>query len=137
MKRILLAVLIVLALTGCMTLAVAVAVAPPARSVFLGERAVDFKADHDVIGVGRYNGTFRALWFQVEKNDVELFDVVVVYGNGERESFDTRLIFREGSRSRLLDLQGGRRIIRSIQFAYRTVGTWAEGRARVVVYGVR
>ena len=133
MKRILFLAAVALSVTSCMTGPLVI----PPGSVPLGERTVNFKADHDVIGVGAYSGTFRSLFFVVEKNDVELFNVVVVYGNGERERFDTRLVFQEGSRSRVLDLRGGKRIIRSIQFTYRTIGTWADGRARVVVYGVR
>jgi hypothetical protein len=73
----------------------------------------------------------------VENNDVELFNLVVVYGNGERERIDTRLIFREGSRSRVIDLEGGKRRIRNVQFTYKTVGSWRDGRARVVLYGMR
>ena len=112
-------------------------VSPPPRSVLLGERVVEFKADHDVVEVGRYEGTFHSLRIAVEKNDVELFNVVVVYGNGERERFDTRLVFEEGSRSRALPLAGGERRLREIEFTYKTVGRWANGRARVLVYGVR
>jgi hypothetical protein len=48
-----------------------------------------------------------------------------------------RLIFNEGSRSRLIDLNGRERRINSIQFTYRTLGSWQEGKARVVVYGVK
>ena len=139
MKKILFLAAVALLMTSCIGAPVPVPVAAvaPSGSVRLGERTVSFKADHDVIGVGAYTGTFRSLYFVVEKNDVELFNLVVVYGNGEREKFDTRLVFREGSRSRVLDLRGGKRIIKSIQFTYRTVGTWADGRARVVVYGVK
>jgi hypothetical protein len=139
MKRILFLAAAALAMTSCLAVPVPIPVgaAAPSSSVFLGERTVNFKADHDVIGVGTYQGTFRSLYFVVEKNDVELFNVVVVYGNGDREKFDTRLVFREGSRSRTLDLRGGKRIIKSIQFTYRTVGTWADGKARVAVYGVK
>jgi hypothetical protein len=137
MKKILFLAAAALAMMSCVTAPVPVGIHAPANSVLLGERMVNFKADHDVIGAGAYSGVFRSLYFAVEKNDVELFNVVVVYGNGEREKFDTRLIFREGSRSRVLDFHGGKRIIKSIQFTYRTVGTWAEGRARVVVYGIR
>jgi hypothetical protein len=118
--------------SACMTV-----VAQPEGSVMLGERMVDFRADHDVISVGNYEGFFRAISFQVEKNDIELFNLVVVYGNGEREKIGTRLVFHEGSRSRVVDLPGGKRRIKSIQFTYKTVGTWAEGRARVLVYGVK
>ena len=133
MKKILFLVAMALSVTSCVTVGVLV----PSGAVPLGERAVNFKSDHDVIEVGAYQGAFRSLSFVVEKNDIELFNVVIVYGNGEREKFDTRLHFREGSRSRVLDFHGGKRIIKSIQFTYRTVGTWAEGKARVAVYGIR
>jgi hypothetical protein len=109
----------------------------PNDSVLLGEQDVDFKVDHDKINVRGYEGSFRSLFFLVEKNDIELFDLVVVFENGDRQRIDTRLVFNEGSRSRLIDLNGGERRIKSIQFTYRTVGTWAEGKARVAVYGVK
>jgi hypothetical protein len=118
-------------------LASCMSVSPPSQRVLLGERMVAFKADHDVVEVGRYEGTFRSLVVSVEKNDVELFNLVVVFGNGDREKFDTRLVFREGSRSRVLQFAGGQRRIRAIEFTYKTVGTWTDGRAHVLVYGVR
>jgi len=109
----------------------------PANAVRLGERAVDFHADHDVIPVGAYDGWFKDIMFWVERNNVELFNLVVTYGNGEREKIATRLVFDEGTRSRVIHLEGGKRRIRNIAFTYRTVGTWLQGRARVVVYGIR
>jgi hypothetical protein len=126
-------------LASCMTVAV-----PPGSKggpspdrVLLGERVVAFKADHDVIQVRRYEGNFRSLVVVVEKNDIELYNVVVVYGNGERDKFKTRYVFRGGSRSRDLQFEGGQRRIRAIEFTYKTVGDWQDGRARVLVYGVR
>ncbi len=109
----------------------------PAKAVALGERTVAFKADRDVITVRGYEGRFKSLFFVVEDNDIELFDLVVTFINGEKDSFATRLVFREGSRSRSIVLHGGERRIRSLEFRYRTVGSWTEGRARVVVYGLR
>jgi hypothetical protein len=121
-------------LVSCMTVAVPGA---PAERVLLGERVVAFRGDHDAVPVGRYEGKFRSMVVVVEKNDIELFNVVVVYGNGEREKFDTRMVFREGSRSRDLRFAGGERKIRAIEFTYKTAGNWQDGRARVLVYGVR
>lgn len=111
--------------------------APPRDSVMLGEQEVDFKVDHDTIAVRDYQGSFGSLFFVVEKNDIELFNLVIDFGNGEKQSVNTRLVFNEGSRSRLIDLNGRDRRIKSIQFTYKTVGTWQEGKARVVVYGVK
>ena len=109
---------------------------PPSESVLLGDQEVDFKVDRDKIEVRRYEGSFRSLFFLVEKNDIEIFNLVIVFENGERQNIDTRLIFNEGSRSRMIDLNGGERRIKSIQFTYKTVGAREEGKARVAVYGV-
>ncbi|MGA2477879.1 MAG: hypothetical protein ABSG63_03895 [Spirochaetia bacterium] len=131
MKKMLVLAALAFSLAACVT------VMQPQGSEVLGERTVDFRVDHDQISVGNYEGFFRFLNFQVEKNDVEIFNIVVVYGNGEREKIDTRLVFREGSRSQVVDLDGGRRRIKSIEFTYRTVGERHEGKARVVVFGLR
>jgi hypothetical protein len=109
----------------------------PRDSVILGERRVDFHADHDVIRVGAYEGWFRDIGFFVERNNIEIFNVEITYGDGQRQRIETRLIFDEGTRSRLIHLEGERRRIRSISFTFKTVGNWFEGRARVVVFGVK
>lgn len=111
--------------------------AAPRDAVLLGERAVDFRATRDVITVGRYDGSFRSLAFEVEKNNIEIFNIVVTYEDGQRERLDTRLVFDAGTRSRMIGLEGGRRRIRTIEFEFRTVGSWLEGRARVRVFGIR
>jgi len=121
-----------LLISSCMT-----GPAVPRDAVVLGERTVPFKGDHDVIQVGGYEGFFKSLFFVVEKNDVQIFNLVVTYGNGEKERFDTRLSFSADSRSRSLPFDGGKRRIRSIAFTYKTSGNWVDGRARVIVYGVR
>jgi len=132
MRKLILLAVVAVSMASCMT-------APPAPkdNVLLGERVVNFKADHDTIAVGNYEGSFRSLFFKVEKNDVELFNLVIIYGNGDKQRLETRLIFKEGSRSRLIDFSGGKRRIKTIQFTYKTVGNWEDGRARVVVYGVK
>ena len=109
----------------------------PKNAVRLGERVVDFHADHDVIPVGVYEGWFKDIVVWVERNDLEMFNLTVTYGDGQREKFGTRLIFDAGTRSRVLHLAGGKRMIRNIAFSFKTVGRWTEGRARVVVYGIK
>ena len=109
----------------------------PANGVVLGERTVSYRTERDVIPVGDYKGSFKDIVFWVERNNIELFNLVVTYGDGQREKIETRLVFDEGTRSRIIHLEGFRRHIRSVAFQYRTVGNWLEGRARVVVYGIR
>lgn len=102
----------------------------------LGMRPVDFRVDHDAItAVGE--GAFRAIRIDVEGGDLEMFDVKVSFGNGETFSPSTRLYFREGTRSRVIDLPGDARIIRRIDFFYRSALFGAPGRAIVHVYGRR
>ena len=109
----------------------------PRDSVVLGERMVDFHADHDVIPVGDYQGWFKDIGFWVERNNIEIFNLEVTYGDGQKKRFETRLVFDARSRSRLIHLEGERRRIQSISFTFKTVGDWFEGRARVVVFGVK
>ena len=124
---------------GVLTLIAATAFSEPmpAGSVVLGERTVDFHADHDVIQVGTYEGWFKSIGFWVERNNIEVFNLVITYGDGERQKIDTRLIFNEGTRSRLIPVEWGKRRIKTIAFTFKTVGSWFEGRARVVVFGVK
>jgi hypothetical protein len=102
----------------------------------LGMRQVDFRVDHDaVVAVGR--GAFRSVRIDVEGGDLELFDIKVTFGNGETFSPATRVYFREGTRSRVIDLPGAARIIRRIDFFYRSAVFGGQGRATVHVYGRR
>lgn len=102
----------------------------------VGMRPVDFRVDHDAI-IAAGDGAFRAVRIDVEGGDLEMFDVKLTFGNGETFSPATRLYFREGTRSRVIDLPGDARIIRRIDFFYRSALFGAQGRAIVHVYGRR
>ena len=116
--------------------------APPAAPAgeweSLGRRAVDFRVDHDaVIAIGQ--GAFRAIRVDVEGGDLEMYDVKITFANGETFSPATRLQFREGSRSRVIDLPGAARIIKRVDFFYRSAGGpfVRQTRATVQVLGRR
>ncbi len=111
-------------------------VAAPARAGWehVGSRVVSFRAERDVVtAVGQ--GTFRQLRFEVDGGDLDLFDLRVTFGSGESWSPTTRLHFREDSRSRVLDLPGAARVVRRVDFVYRSVAGGGEGRAVIHVYG--
>jgi hypothetical protein len=63
-----------------------------------------------------------------------MYDIVVHFGNGEKYSPTTKLTFKQGSRTGVIDLPGDDRIIKKIKFKYGNLpGT---GKARVRVYGL-
>ena len=102
----------------------------------LGMRRVNFRLDHDVI-LAATEGRFRSIRIVVAGGDLELFDVKITFGDGETFSPATRLYFKENSRRRTIDLPGAARIIRRIDFYYRSVPGGGQGRAMVHVYGRR
>jgi len=100
----------------------------------LGTRAVEFRQDSDTIAVGRNEGRFSALLLEVTDGALEMDNIRVIFGNGANFSPQTRLVFQEDTRSRVIDLPGETRIIRSITFTYRSLRT-GQGRATINVYG--
>jgi hypothetical protein len=101
----------------------------------LGQKSVSFLGvDHDTLDVGRSQGRFRELKFVVEGAPVEMYDIRVTFGDGEAFHPATRLEFLPNSVSRTIDLPGGARVIRKIDFVYRkTSGLFRQ--ATVTVYG--
>jgi hypothetical protein len=92
--------------------------APRGDWVRLGERWVDGTHDRDVIAVGAREGRYRQIMFVVEHSALEMHDVIVTFGDGERFSPPTRHIFSAETRSSVIDLPGDARVIRSVEFRY-------------------
>ena len=102
----------------------------------LGEQKVSGgrRGDKDRITVGRDEGKFRQLTVVVLDSDIELYDFKVKFGRGP--VFDPQIksaVFREGTRTRVIDLPGDKRVIKTIDFAYRNLP--GGGNARVQVWG--
>jgi len=109
----------------------------PKGAVRLGAREADFRLDVDTFPVSAWRGRFRRLLFSVEGNDLAIARIVVRYSSGADEEVEVMHEFREGSRSRIVDLAGSRRSIRWIRIVYGTVGAMREGKALVTIYGIR
>ena len=123
------------------TLALAVACAPRAATteeanwVLLGQREVSDRTDHDAIPVTAARGEFRRVKFVVRRAPVRFHYVVVRYGNGSFETLDLRERIPAGDESRAVNLAGGDRVIRSIEFWYDADTTGR--RALVQAFGLR
>ena len=103
--------------------------------VKLGAREVNGRVDRDRIDVGRYDGKFTKLTLYVESSDLELLDFEITFGNKERFHPEVRHVFKEGSRTRVIDLPGDERVIKSIDLKYKNLP--GGGRARVEVWGFK
>lgn len=102
--------------------------------VMLGERTVNGRVDHDRIEVGRQDGRFNKLTMVVENSDLELIDLRIVFG--DRTEYHPKLsyVFREGQRTRAIDLPPSESVIRFIDIQYRNL---SAGEARVQIWGFR
>jgi|SRR6266700_1674689 len=100
--------------------------------VRLGERWVDGTHDRDVIHVGAREGRYRHIMLVVENSALEMFDVVVTFGDGDRFSPATRHVFSANTRSHVIDLPGNERVIRSVEFRYGNLP--GGGRARLELW---
>jgi len=103
--------------------------------VKLGEREVNGKLDRDRIEVGRHDGKFTKLTLYVENSSLELLDFEITFANREKFHPAVQHVFREGSRTRVIDLPGDERTISTIDLKYKNLP--GGGRARVEVWGLK
>jgi len=78
-------------------------------------------------------GRFNELRFVVHGGAIEMYDVVVVLGDGETVRPSTRLILDRGE-GRMVDLPGERRVVRRVEFVYRSLRS-DHRRATVSLFG--
>ena len=109
--------------------------------VLLGSQSAGFTIDRgDVIKVGRNEGGFRKIEVRVRDEAITLFEVRVVYGNGELDIIPAnRARIEPRSKWGPADLKGNVRVINEIRPTYRTrifqQGGVARGRAVVEFWG--
>jgi hypothetical protein len=101
--------------------------------VKLGEREVDRKVDRDRIAVGRQEGKFTKLTIAVEDSDLELLDFVITFANNQKFDPKVKHFFKEGARTRVIDLPGDERMIKTIDLKYKNLP--GGGKAKVEVWG--
>jgi hypothetical protein len=83
----------------------------------LGRAYVDGRVDHDRIVVNE-KASFRALQLGVKGGTIEFQRVVVHFENGADHQLDIRERIPEHGKTRVIDLPGDRRHIRSVEFWY-------------------
>lgn len=102
----------------------------------LGELKVDFARDMDMLEI---NSTTRytALRFKVEKREVKIRDLKVVFANLDKLEPAIDEVIPADQYSKIIELGADGKEVRSIEFKYRTTGSLLKGRANVLVFGKR
>lgn len=107
---------------------------PRAHWEQLGCQKVGFGADRDVIKVGRREGRFSAIRLRVERSDVLILNLKVVYARGAADDFEVKKRIRAGDATPPLDLRGERRAINRVEMVYTSIPSF-KGSARLCVDG--
>jgi len=88
------------------------------RWELLGERTVTDRLDHDRIAVTSARGDFRTIKLTVRRAPVDFHRVVVHYARGGDQEIEVRGRIPAGGETRVIDLRGDERVIRSVEFWY-------------------
>lgn len=101
----------------------------------LGERRVSFAVDRDVIHVTG-NDNYSQVKLKIKDGPVHILDMDVHFENGDKMDVAIKQRIGKDGESRVIDLPGGSRKIKKIEFWYERKGI-IKGRARVQVWGKR
>lgn len=100
----------------------------------LGERLVTDGLDHDVIQVTAARGDFRSLKVRVKGHAVQFRSMRVHFGDGSTQNVELRDVIPAGGESRVIDVDGKDRVIRSVEFTY-DAQTYRGKQALVRLFG--
>jgi hypothetical protein len=112
---------------------------PGARGTWkiLGTTHAKHTADHDAIIIRGPYDYFRKLKFKVTDAPLHMHRMIVRYDDGGLpENIDIRHNIPQGGESRIIDLRGGKRKLKSVEFWYDTKGL-LRGRADVTLFGIK
>jgi hypothetical protein len=103
----------------------------------LGTTQAKFTADHDAIYISGPYDFFRRLKFKVTDAPLNLLRMIVRYDDGVApENIEVRYNIPQSGESRVIDLKGGKRKLKLVEFWYDTKGI-LNGRADVTMFGMK
>ena len=100
----------------------------------LGRVKAGHNGDHDRIEINGPHDSYRRLKFRVENSPLNMSKMVVVYEDGAPENIEVKNDIPKGGESRSIDLKGGKRKLKSVEFWFDTKGI-LNGKAEVILYG--
>ena len=102
----------------------------------LGTMQATHNGDHDALEIKGPHDSYRKLKIKVRNSPVNIQRMVVRYEDGKPEEINTRNEIPKDGESRVIDLQGGKRKIKAIDFWYDTKG-FLNGKAELTILGMK
>lgn len=103
----------------------------------LGTCQAKSSADHDAIYLKGPYDYFRKLKFKVTDSNLEMGEMLVRYDDGGvPERIEVRQNIEKGGESRVIDLKGGKRKLKSVEFWYKDKG-FLNGKADLTLFGMK
>ena len=103
----------------------------------LGTSQAKFTADHDAFFISGPYDFFRRIKFKVTDAPLTIVRMIVRYDDGGApENIETRFSIPQGGESRVIELKGGKRKLKSVEFWYDTQGV-LNGRADLTLFGLK
>ena len=99
----------------------------------MGDAWVTGQFERQIIRVGKNEGRIARVMLVITHSNLDIGDVVIQFGNGQRWSPGLRHSFGDGSRSRAVDLPGHVRFIRGVELVRGAVSP--GGRAHAEIWG--
>lgn len=104
--------------------------------IALGDAKVHGHVDHDEIWVTDAQGNFKAIKLFVKNEGIDFDRVIVHFGNGGHDVIPIKNFIPAGGETRVIDLPGGDRVIKKVEFYYKSNAATSQ-KARVVLFGRR
>ncbi len=86
----------------------------------LGQRKVNYGLDRDEIFVTGREGRFTKVKLLVKRSGINMHRMVIHFANGTQQKVNLRQNIQAGSASRVIDINGNRRVIKKVVFFYDT-----------------
>jgi hypothetical protein len=109
---------------------------PVAHWEELGCQKASFGGDHDTVNVGRQEGRFSAIRLRVDRADLMLMSLRVVYERGPPDEYQVNARIRAGSETQPLGLRGERRSIKQVDLVYSSMLS-LKGSSKVCIDGLQ
>lgn len=102
----------------------------------IGETTVNFQTEwEEIVFTGK--DKFTALQFRVNSEPIELLQMEVYYDNGDKQPLTISETLKFPGETRVLDLNGGDRIITKVAFEYKTLPNWKDKPAHITLWGLK